>query len=184
MNMDPGNRFLDGATDIDVGVASVFGMDAALQTDLGRSPLPRFHGTANDLVQVENVGTTAQVLVALSFRERTELAMEIADVGVINVPRDHVRDDVSIDLPAHVVGRRADRREAVRARGKQRYDFLLVEVAAGDGAIQHPAELVWPDTVCFGSCRLEFRNTDLRPGRPRITSGETVGIDGRTDAGL
>ena len=51
VDVDAGRRLLDRAADPEIGGPGIFGMDAALQADLGRAALPGFLDAGADLVQ-------------------------------------------------------------------------------------------------------------------------------------
>ena len=102
----PGARARIAATTLGVVVARERRVDAALEADLGRAPLPRLHGAAHDLVERNEEGGAAQVLGELPLREGAEAALEVTDVRVLDVPRHDVRDLVAADLAPEPVGRR------------------------------------------------------------------------------
>ncbi len=100
--------------------AGVGGMDAALHADFGRAALPRPRVTRSaDLLQSQIVGLAAQILARLALGEGAELAVEGADVGVVDVAVDDIGDGVAVDVAAQFVGGRADRRKVVAARAEQ-----------------------------------------------------------------
>jgi len=65
----PGTAFLDRATDREVGGPGVFGMDAALQADLGRTAPPRFLDPPLYFGKVEIIGPATQIFAELALRE-------------------------------------------------------------------------------------------------------------------
>ena len=85
--MQVGHRVLDRAHDRGVVVAVEGRMDAALQADLGRAPLPRLFGAPHDLAVRDEVRLAAQIRGQLPLREGTEAAAEVADVRVLDVAR-------------------------------------------------------------------------------------------------
>ena len=76
-------------------------------------------------------GAPAQVRRQLALRERAEAAAEVADVRVVDVPRDDVADDVAADLARGARRRRRARaaRSSPRA-SKSAHDVVLAELAA------------------------------------------------------
>ena len=56
-----GTAALHGAADVEIGLAGVVGMDAALQADFGGAALPGLARAAHDLLEREVVGRAAQV---------------------------------------------------------------------------------------------------------------------------
>ena len=87
-----GTASLIARTTEQVVVAVERRVDAALEADLDGAALPRLLDAADDLVERREVGGAAQVLGELALRERAEAALEVADVRVLDVPRDDVRD--------------------------------------------------------------------------------------------
>ena len=122
-----GRRVFDGTADIQIGVAGVLGVDAALHAYLGGAASPCLGTTTRDLVEVEVVGCTSQILAELALGEGAELTLEVADVGVVDIAIDDIGDLVAIDLAAQRVGRSHDGHEVVTPRGEQFSDLRLVE---------------------------------------------------------
>ena len=79
-------------------------MDPALQTDLRAPAFPALHRAPGDLVDVEEVGGAAKVLRQASLREGAEATAEVADVRVVDVPADDVRDLVAVAFTPPGVG--------------------------------------------------------------------------------
>src|SRR5207247_2076981 len=73
--------------DLDIGVAGEGRMDAALEADLDRAPLPGLLRPPCDLVDRDEVRRPAQVLREPPLREGAEPAAEVADVRVVDVAR-------------------------------------------------------------------------------------------------
>ena len=119
-----GTRVADRRDDARVVVARERGMDAALQAHLGRAALPGLERAPDDLLVRDEERRATKVLGELPLRERAEAAPEVADVRVLDVPRDDVGDRVAADLAPQPVGGREDAlallaaaaREAARAR--------------------------------------------------------------------
>ena len=100
MNVHLWYRLLDGTQDIDVGIPGIFGMDAALHANLCRTSLPGFLGAPGDLFIRKVVRPSAQVLCQFTLGEGAELALEIADVGVIDVAVNNEAHGIATDLAA------------------------------------------------------------------------------------
>ena len=100
-------RGQDGADDVGVGARAQVGADAGLDAHLGRAELLRLGGPAPDLLQRQRV----RVGVGGSLGERAEPAADVADVGDVDVPVDHVGDVVADGVTTHGVGERGDRVE-------------------------------------------------------------------------
>ena len=79
-------------------------MDAALEAHLGGPPLLGFAHPVGDLAQLEQVGRAPEVEREGAFGEGAELALEGADVGVVDVPVGHVGDLVTHRLAPELVG--------------------------------------------------------------------------------
>jgi hypothetical protein len=100
-----GHVGLDRLHHLAVEVPGEFGVDPALQSHLGGAPVPRLPGQADDLVEPHQVGLSTQIERLGSFRESTEPALEIAQVGVVDVPVDDIGDGVTDGaLPEQVGG--------------------------------------------------------------------------------
>ncbi len=80
-------------------------MDASLQRDLARAPLPGLLGPIDDLISVHQIRVATQIQALRTLRKRTEPAFEIAHVGVVDVPVDDVADRVSLGASPKLVGR-------------------------------------------------------------------------------
>ena len=74
-------------------------MPPCMQTSAGAG-VPGLLGAVGDLLERQPV----RVGVALALGERAEPAADVADVGEVDVPVDHVRDVVADRVPAQVVG--------------------------------------------------------------------------------
>ena len=110
-------RSLIASHDRGVVVAGERRVDPALEADLGRAALPGLARAADDLLVRDEVRRAAQVRRQLALREGAEAAAEVADVRVLDVPRDDVGDLVAADLAAEPVGGGED---ALRARRRAR----------------------------------------------------------------
>ena len=128
------HRALDRPHDRLVVLAGEGGMDAALETHLGRAALPRLDDAADDLVVRDEVRRPAEVGGELPLREGAEAAAEIADVRVLDVARDDVAHRVAAHLAAEPVGGGEDALPLLAARLEQARDRVLVELGtAVDG---------------------------------------------------
>src|SRR4029434_10244856 len=119
MDVHAGSGPANSRTDLHVSLAGETRLDASLHADLGRAAIPGFARAPGDFVERQGVRATAQVLAQLPFRERAELALEVADVGVVDVAADDVRDGVAAHLAPKRVGCRAYLGALVAARSKQ-----------------------------------------------------------------
>ena len=120
MDVQVGQLGPDRLDQLDVPLAGEAGMDAALQAHLGAAAVPRLVAAAQDLLAPEQVGGAAQVLGQLALREGAEAALEVADVGVVDVPADDVGDLVAVALGAHLIGRARQQVDLGAARLEQR----------------------------------------------------------------
>ena len=67
MDMHAGHRLLDRPAHPEIGGAGIFGMDAALQADLGGAALPGLFDPALNLVEIEVIGPAAQIFAELAL---------------------------------------------------------------------------------------------------------------------
>ena len=131
VHVDPGHRVTDRAHHARVVVTRERRVDPALQADLGRAALPRLLGSTHDLLERHEIRRPAQVRRELPLRERAEAAAEVADVRVLDVPRDDVGDLVAADLAAKRVGGGADASSLLPARLEEPRDLVLAELGSG-----------------------------------------------------
>ena len=117
----------DRLDQLDVPLAREARVDAALQAHLGAAAVPRLVAAAQDLLAPQQVRGAAQVLGQLALGERAEAALEVADVGVVDVPADDVGDVVAVALGAHAVGR-AGQQVDLGAAGRQQRGGLRLRV--------------------------------------------------------
>ena len=103
-------------------------MDAALQADLGAAALPGLLAAADDLVDRDEVRRAAQVGRQLALGEGAEPTTEVADVRVVDVPRDHVGDGVATDLAAKRIGSRHHRSEVVAVSAEELRDVVFAQL--------------------------------------------------------
>src|SRR4051794_34336866 len=126
-------------------------MDPALKAHLGGAALPGLLAAPDDLVERHQVRRPAEVRRQLPFREGAEATAEVADVGVVDVARDHVGDVLAADLPPERVCFADDRGEVAPAGREERRHVLFVEL---DAAV-HLRE----------RCRDRFRRSAVPPLR-------------------
>ena len=104
VHVDLGHGGLDRLDDARVVVAGERRVDPALEADLGGAALPCLAHPAHDFLVRHEVRRPAEVLGELALRERAEAAAEVADVRVLDVPRDDVRHVVAAHLATEPVG--------------------------------------------------------------------------------
>ena len=114
--------------DLEVGGAGVLGVDAALHAHLGRPAIPSLAGPAHHLVEPEIVRLAPQVLAELAFGEGAELALEVADIRVVDIAIDHVAHDLARDLTPKFIGGGADVVELFAAHLEEPCDLGLFEL--------------------------------------------------------
>src|SRR5579859_5278946 len=100
MDVYVGQGLLDSSADAQIRLTCIFGMDTSLHTDLGPSAFPCLLRTSDNFIQCKIVGGPTQIFAQLPLGKGTELAAEVADVGVVDVPVDGIRNNISIDLLA------------------------------------------------------------------------------------
>ena len=122
-----------------VVLAVEVGMDAALEADLGGAALDGFDDPALDLLEVEQVRRPAEVERHRALRERAELALERADVRVVDVAGSHEGDDVADGVGAELIGDRSDTRDVGTTRAEQRDDLVDADFLACCDAVEHVA---------------------------------------------
>ena len=131
------HRCLHRLEDLDVGAAGVFGMDAPLHAHFRAAPRPGFPGAPLDLVVGQIVGAPAQVFRQLALGKGAELALEIADIGVVDVAVDDKTDGVAVDGRAQRIGGPGDGAEVLAPRLEQAHHVVLGEVFALSGRIEN-----------------------------------------------
>ncbi len=137
-------------------------VDPALEADLGGAALPGLARAAGDLGVRDEVRLAAQARGELALRERAEAAAEIADVRVVDVPGDDVRDVVAVDLAAQVVGGRADGGCRATAGREHRDQVGLAELGAALDAAERAQQ----------RRRSPRRDRHCCAGRPGVLAGK------------
>src|SRR5215207_11394571 len=122
---------LQGAADLEVGVAGESRMDSALEADLHGAAFPGLPPAPHDLAQRDEIRPAAQVRSQPSLREGAEAAAEVADVRVVDVARDDVGDGVAVHQAPQPVGRREDPVQLVAASREEPGDLVLAQYLAG-----------------------------------------------------
>ena len=89
------NHLLDGMTDIEISLACVLGMDATLQTNLCRPSLISLSSSPHNFIRRQIVRPPPEIFAHLTFGKCAKLAFEVADVGVIVVAINAIRDDIT-----------------------------------------------------------------------------------------
>ncbi len=84
------HRALHRAAQLDIGLAGIVGMDAALHADFGGAALPGLARTPRHFLQRQVVGLAAQLLADLALGKRAETAFIAADIGVVDITVDDV----------------------------------------------------------------------------------------------
>ena len=174
VHVDPGHGLLHGAADLEVGLAGEARVDPALEADLRRAALPRLARAAGDLAGRHDVRAAAQVRGEPALREGAEAAAEVADVRVVDVPRDDVGDDVAVPLPAPLVGGGEHGGEVRAARLEQRGRVLLVELGARPRTARAPPEPPYPRPLRRRSAT--EGNGGLDAGGPAVLTREAAGV--------
>ena len=128
MDVQVGQRLLHRRADLQVRLAGESRVDPALEADLDGAAVPRLPRASDDLLDRHDVRLPAQVRGQLPLGEGAEAAAEVADVGVVDVPRDDVADLVAAGLAAQLVGSGQHRAEVGAARLEEGGDGVLVEL--------------------------------------------------------
>ncbi len=153
-------------------------MDPALQAHFSGTVLDRFDHSALQLVETEQVGVAAQVERQRPLRERAELALERADVRVVDVAVADERDGVADCFRAQAVGDVRDAGEVGTARAEQRDDLLDVDLFTGQHAVEHLADRgARPRRPARGKRRgNQLRRCDVATRAPVVVAGEAFGV--------
>ncbi len=142
-------------------------MDAALHANFRGAPVPGLGHPAADFVQGQIIRAAAQVFAQLALGKGTELAFEIANIGVIDIAHDNVGNVVPIDLAPQVIRRPADRVNLATTRREQAFDLNFIQIFAARGAGQQFIQLRHMGRS--GGDRRRRREVDA--GRPGIGAG-------------
>ena len=179
VDVDLGHRFLHRAADAQVGLAGVVGVDAALHADFRRAALPGLDGATHDLFEFQVVGLAAQVLAQLALGEGAELALEVADVRVVDVPVDDVGHRVAVHFAPDRVRGGADGGELRATCGEQPGDLVLREVLARLGPFEDGSDAcrygVHSRAVAVRGGGARHRRENLGRRRSFLTRGPVVG---------
>ena len=137
MHMHFWNSVFHCTRDVDVIVAIEIGVDATLQSDFSCSHFPRLCCTLCNVVEREQIRGTTQVEAEWALRKTTELALESAHVGVVDIAVVHPGDGVANSALAQVVGKFSNGVHFAPASAEQRNNLLLIGQIAGFNAIKN-----------------------------------------------
>ena len=104
MDVNVWNGFFYGLKNINVSIASIFGMYSALHADLGRSSGPCFFCASAYFFFRQVIGPASQIFSQFAFGKGAKLAFEITYVGVINISIDHEAYRITIQFLSQCVG--------------------------------------------------------------------------------
>ncbi|CAB4885028.1 unannotated protein [freshwater metagenome] len=130
-------RFLHGPADVDVVVAVEIGVDAPLERHLGGPEVPRLPHTLGDILKREQIGLAAEIERHRPLGEAAELALERADVRVVDVPVVNPRDRVSDHLATQLVRELRDCHHLRPASTEQGREFLDTGLLSGAHSGEH-----------------------------------------------
>jgi len=136
VNVHLGETALDRLEHARIKVPVEVRADPADQADLCRPSLPRLDRAVHDLVDLEHVGLVSELKRLRPAGEPAEPALEVALVGVVDVPVDDVGDRVSARAFSKRVGHLRDHLDLGTASAKQRLDL----VAGRRHAAERPLE--------------------------------------------
>ena len=137
MHMHFWNSVFHSTRDVDVIVAIEIGVDAALQGDLCCSHFPCLCRALRDVVECEQIRSATEVEAEWAFGKTTELALESAHVGVVDIAVVHPGDGVANSALAQVVGKFSNGVHFAPASAEQRNNLLLIGQIAGFNAIKN-----------------------------------------------
>ena len=103
VHVNVGSGFLHCPTHVDVVVTVEVGMDAALQRDLCGTQVPRLAYALGNVLEREQVGLAPEVERHRTLREAAELALERADIRVVDVPVVHPGNGVPHHLGTQLI---------------------------------------------------------------------------------
>ena len=134
-----GHHIVDCPADVDVVVAVEAGVDAALQGHLGGAQLGGLDHPFLDVGQRQHVRRAPQVQRQGSLGEAAELALERADVRVVDVAVVHPGHDVAHCFATQLVGHLADGDHLGSARGEQGDNLFVPDLLTGHHPVEHLA---------------------------------------------
>ena len=170
--------------DLPVRFPGVFRVDAPLQADLRGPPGPGFLHPPGDFFPGKIVGPASKVLRQFALGKGAELAFEIAHVGVIDIPVDHVAHRSSgVGVP-QPVGALAHGGEVIAAGLKQGDDGAFAERLPGFCPGEEGLNLL-PRLYVEAPQRLKIlgRGRLRGPGGPGVGAGEACTIGHGQDPG-
>src|ERR1019366_512838 len=121
----------------EVVVAVEVRVDATLKADLGGTGVLCLHDAPGDLVELEQVGAATKVQRQRTFGERAELALERADVCVVDVPVHHEGDHIADRPSPQLVRDFGDRDDFATPGGEQLDDLVLADLLTSERALEH-----------------------------------------------
>ena len=140
MQMDLRHGILHRPADLEIFPPRIGRVNAALHADFRCAARPRLADASGDLSHLEIIRPAAQILAHLALGEGAELALERADVGVVDVAGHDIADDVTVDVAPQLVGGAANGGEIIAARTKQLDDLALAQRFAVLRAREHAAK--------------------------------------------
>ena len=136
VDMHTGGCTAHGGQNIEIGLPGVIRMNTALHTDFSGSALPGLDTPPGDSFSTDIVGTAAQVFTQLALGERTELAFEVTDIGVVDIAIDHIANGIAAALSPQLIGLADKVSEVISPAVEQPRYVALVQcsnvAAAGD----------------------------------------------------
>src|SRR5581483_9860907 len=121
-------HLFDGTTHAQVRLSRIFWMDSSLHTHFCRTALPCLLRSSHYFVQPQIIGGTTQILAQFPFREGTELAAEIADVGVVDISIYYIAHHVPIDTLPQFIGRFAHRCKLVSPCLEESHNLAFCQI--------------------------------------------------------
>ena len=164
VDVDPRDARLHGVQEVQVEGPREVGVDTALHAHLARALGPGLLRAVGDLLERERV----RLGVHLSLGERAEAAPDVADVREVDVPVDHVGDDVADGLPAQAVRDRSEGIEVGALRLEERERLGVGDRAVALGLPEGLADL--GAEACRG-------HGPGRPGRRHGVLGGDLAVD-------
>ena len=122
MDVNIGCGFAHAAQHVEIGVPVIVGMNAALEAHFRRAAIPGFRGPPADFGKVEPVSRTAHGP-GTALGKRAEAASVEADIGIINVAVDSIRQRVACRFLTQPVGQRENGQKVLIFRIEQGFDI-------------------------------------------------------------
>jgi hypothetical protein len=124
-----------------VEVAGELRMNTALESDLGRPPLPGFLGEPDDSLQRNQIRLLSEIEAARALGERAEAAAEVALIRVVDIAVDHIGDCFAHLLSSQFVGGVGHGINLIPPGAEESFYFVAARWMAGESAFEDGPQL-------------------------------------------